>query len=161
MERITDNYNKEDGSNVHKFWQLVAEALQEDEQLYFDMLDSLDVDKARGLSLDRIGQKVGQTRGALTDDVYLVMVKSKIKRTLSDGSLDTIIDILSFLLDIPKDAVKVTELWEQSERNKVPSINSGEWEINDQLTVLSDYVGFTEQPLTWRAAKDMKWSDMK
>jgi hypothetical protein len=111
INRLTDAYSKNPGSNVHKLMQLTAEHIQENEDGLKKITDWRDVDQSEGKALNRVGRNVNQNRGQLTDEVYRVMIKAKIKRSLSNGSVDTLIDFLSFVLSIPKEDVEITELW--------------------------------------------------
>lgn len=111
VDRLTDNYAKNPESNNSKFMQLAANTIQENEDTLFKIKDWRDMDQAQGKALDKIGGNVKQVRGQLPDETYRVLIKAKIKRTLSDGSIDTIIDFVSFILQIPVTDVELTELW--------------------------------------------------
>lgn len=111
INRLTDNYSKEANSNVQKLAQLTAQDIQENEDTYTQIQNWRDVDQAKGAVLDRLGQNVGQFRGVAPDETYRVLIKSKINRALSDGSINTLIDFLSFLLQIDAKEVTITELW--------------------------------------------------
>lgn len=52
--------------------------------------DILDLNNAKGNTLDLYGERVGQARGLANDDKYLLMIKSKILRNLSNGSYPSI-----------------------------------------------------------------------
>lgn len=91
---------------------LTAHHIQENEDTLFRIADWRDIDQAEGHVLDRIGSNVNQQRGQLPDEVYRVLIKSKIKRSLSDGSINTLIDFLSFILQINTREVNINELWE-------------------------------------------------
>lgn len=109
--RLTGVYNKKPGSNVHKLMQLTAHHIQENEDLYKKISDWRDIDQAEGKVLDRVGQNVQQYRGQLPDETFRVLIKAKIKRGLSDGSVDTLIDFISFVLQVDPTDVWVRELW--------------------------------------------------
>lgn len=111
IERLTDNYNKSPVSNVYKLMQIAAGVIQENEDTLNRIGDWRDVDQAQGKVLDMLGTNVRQSRGQAPDEVYRIMIKSKIKRNLSNGSINTLIDFLSFILQIDKSEVKITELW--------------------------------------------------
>lgn len=111
INRLSDNYNKDPGGNVHKLMQLTTKAIQENEDGYFAIMNWRDVDQAEGKVLDRIGGNLEQDRGQLPDETYRVLIKAKAKRSLSDGSIDTLIDFLSFILQIPTTEVLIKELW--------------------------------------------------
>jgi hypothetical protein len=112
IDRLTDAYDKNPQSNTYKLMQLTAATIQENEDTLFKMNDWHDVDQAEGKVLDRIGKNVGQLRGQLIDSVYRVLIKAKIKQSLSDGSIDTLIDFLSFVLQVPPTDIEINELWD-------------------------------------------------
>lgn len=111
VDRLTDAYNKNPGSNVMKLAKLTTEHIQQNQDVYERIRDWRDIDKAEGKVLDLHGADVRQSRGLADDPAYRVLIKSKIKRNLSDGSIDTIIDFVSFILQINPKEVSVTELW--------------------------------------------------
>lgn len=111
IDRLTDNYDKAPSGNVYKLAQLTVEALQEQENVLQKIEDWNDVDQAEGTTLDMHGRDVLQDRGQAPDEVYRVLIKSKVLRLLSDGSIDVIIDFIAFILDCPPEEIKVRELW--------------------------------------------------
>ena len=111
IDRLTDSYSKNPESNVNKLAQIAAGIIQEGEDTLNRIGDWRDVDQAEGKALDMLGANVRQNRGQAPDEVYRVLIKSKIKRNLSNGSINTLIDFLSFILQVPKTAIKITELW--------------------------------------------------
>lgn len=113
LSRLTDNYNKHENSNVNKLVELTTKHIQDNEDLLSKIGEWIDIDQAEGTTLDMHGRNVQQERGQASDDVYRVLIKSKIKRNLSDGSINTIIDFLSFILNINPSEVIINELWEE------------------------------------------------
>lgn len=112
IERLTSNFNAKPGSNIHALLTVAADHIQENEDLLDQMGNWRDIDQAEGKTLDRIGGNVQQVRGQAPDEVYRVLIKSKIKRNLSNGSINTLIDFLSFILQIEANEVDIRELWE-------------------------------------------------
>lgn len=112
VDRLTDNYNKNENSNVYKLLQLAAEHIQENEDTLNRIMNWRDIDQAEGVTLDLIGRNVRQNRGQAPDEVYRILIKSKIKRNFSNGSINTLIDFLSFILQIDKKEVVIHELYE-------------------------------------------------
>ncbi|QIQ61224.1 I-like baseplate protein [Bacillus phage vB_BcM_Sam46] len=112
IDRLTDNYDKSPNSNVYKLMQLATSILQEQENTLTKIGNWRDVDQAEGTTLDMLGANVRQYRGAASDEAYRILIKSKIKRNLSNGSINTLIDFLSFILQIPREQVKIRELWD-------------------------------------------------
>lgn len=70
-----------------------------------------DIDKAQGKTLDMIGETVVQPRGAATDEVYRLLIKSKIARNLSTTDINTIIQVLATALDANFEEIRITERW--------------------------------------------------
>jgi len=110
-DRLTDNFNKHPNSNVSKLLKIAAAHIQENTDLLDKIEEWRDVDKAEGAVLDRHGRNVRQERGQATDEVFRVLIKSKVLRNFSNGSIDTIIEFLAFILQVDPQVVKVRELW--------------------------------------------------
>lgn len=115
INRLTDNYSKSKDSNVYKLLSLTASHIQENENTLKRIGNWRDVDQARGDALNRIGRNVQQNRGRASDEVYRVLIKSKIKRNLSNGSINTLIDFLSFILQVDQKEITIRELWDADE----------------------------------------------
>lgn len=115
INRLTDAYNKEPESNVNKLMQIAALHIQENEDVLNQIAAYRDIDQADGAVLDKIGGNFQQTRGKASDDVYRVLIKSRIRRNLSSGSINDIIGFLAEVLMIDKSQVNVTELWSQGQ----------------------------------------------
>lgn len=111
INRLTDNYKKNPESNVYKLMSIAAGVIQENEDDLNKIGAWRDVDQAEGKALDLLGQNVRQNRGQAGDEVYRVMIKSKVMRNLSNGSINTLIEFLSFILQIDKSKIKINELW--------------------------------------------------
>jgi len=111
QKRLTDNFNKHPNSNASKLLSIAAKHIQENIDLLNKIAEWRDVDKAEGVALDRHGRNVGQERGQASDEVFRILIKSKVLRNFSNGSIDTIIEFLAFILQIEPSKVKVRELW--------------------------------------------------
>lgn len=111
LDRLTDNFNKTKGGNTYKNAQLSVMSHQEQEDVLTTIDNWHDVDQAEGTTLDMHGKDVQQDRGQSSDEVYRVLIKSKVLRLLSDGSIDVVIDFLAFILDADPTEVRVRELW--------------------------------------------------
>lgn len=112
VNRLSDAYNKSENSNVTKLATITTNELNTLENVYESIYNARDVDQAAGHMLEMIGADVRQPRGQATDDVYRTMVKVKIQRNLSDGSIDNLIDFLAFILNTPAESVNIDELYE-------------------------------------------------
>lgn len=100
LKRLTDNYAQKEDSNIGKILKIIADEMNEIETAFLEIQNSRDIDQTEGATLDRVGTNVQQLRGAVSDDIYRVLIKAKIKRNISDGGIETMIDIISFILNI-------------------------------------------------------------
>jgi len=111
LRRLTYNYSKDPESNVGKLLNITATEIEQLENTLSQIDLSRDIDEAEGETLDRIGYNFQQWRGQATDPVYRILIKSKIARNLSEGSLNAIIEVLSITLNIEKEEIVIRELW--------------------------------------------------
>ncbi len=111
--RLTDAYSKDPDSNLGKTLALAAEQIDDLRQSVEKARQWRDIDEAEGETLDNIGYNVQQWRGQADDSVYRILIKSKVARNLSDGSVNTIIDILAITLDTDKQNVTVDPTWDE------------------------------------------------
>ncbi|GAC41694.1 hypothetical protein [Paenibacillus popilliae] len=109
ISRLTDVYRKDEGSNIGKLMSIIAAELERLQDTQQRMLTWRDIDKAEGTTLDRIGTNVVQPRGAASDDVYRVLLKSKIARNLSKGDIDTVIRVISVAVGAPYSEIEICE----------------------------------------------------
>lgn len=118
---FTDHFRKDDGSNIYKIASLFSDELQLTKETNDLILEWRDIDKAQGKALDLIGRNINQFRGVATDEVYRILLKSKIARNLSDGTIDTIIEVIATALSADKSEIKIKEGWEVGKYDR-PSI---------------------------------------
>ena len=111
LDRLTDNYTKNPNSRIGKLLLLFSEQLQELEET-FNRIDAWrSIDEAEGATLDRIGRVVLQPRGAAKDEVYRILLKSKIARNLSTADINTVISVLAVALDVEPSEIKIEEMY--------------------------------------------------
>lgn len=113
LKRFPDVFNKDPDSHIGRLFQIINEEMEKVRNVFSVIEQYRDIDQAKGYTLDKIGKNVEQQRGATVDDVFRMLIKVKIKRNLSDGAIDTIIEILSFLLNIDVSEIDVKELWDK------------------------------------------------
>lgn len=111
MSRFVDYFAKHPSSNLSKLISIFSDELMELQRTNKSILEWRDIDKARGKALDLIGENVSQSRGKATDEVYRILLKSKIARNLSDGSINTIIQVISIALSTEPSTIKIVEKW--------------------------------------------------
>lgn len=78
-----------------------------------DVRESRDIDKAYGKTLDYIGANVGQLRAGESDEIYRLLIKTKIISNLSSGDIPTINEVSKVLLGDTFNGV--SEAWYQDE----------------------------------------------
>ncbi len=104
------HYFKRDG-NIAKLFSVFSDQFKELKQTIDTVEEWRDIDKAQGTTLDAIGENVIQPRGQATDSVYRILLKSKIARNLSDGTINTIIRVLATALSVSPTEIKLEEKW--------------------------------------------------
>lgn len=81
--------------------------------------DSRDIDKATGKTLDLIGGNVGQIRIDEDDDLYRLLIKTRIIANLSNGDIPVINKVMSILV---KDVfLGLQEVWKDKTLNREPA----------------------------------------
>ena len=69
----------------------------------------LNINNAKGKTLDLYGARVGQMRGVAEDEKYLLMIKAKIMRNTSNGNHEDIVKALCATFDCEPSLVMLTE----------------------------------------------------
>ena len=111
MSRFADYFAKHPNSNLSKLISIFSDELVVLENTNKQILLWREIDNAKGNALDLIGENVMQNRGVATDEVYRILLKSKIARNLSDGTINTIIQVISIALSTDPSAIKIVEKW--------------------------------------------------
>ncbi|MCY9543398.1 hypothetical protein M5X00_14655 [Paenibacillus alvei] len=102
-------YNKDPNSNLGKLVSILHYQLQNVEQTLVKVDEWRDLDKAQGTTLDKIGENIVQPRGASTDEIYRILLKSKVARNLSKTDINTIIEVLALALDCDYQEIRIEE----------------------------------------------------
>lgn len=111
LSRFVDYFKKDSTSNIAKLMHIFSGQLIQLQETTERVGDWRDIDNAQGKALDDIGSNVNQPRGKATDEVYRILLKSKIARNLSDGSINTIINVISVALSVPTSQIRIVEKW--------------------------------------------------
>lgn len=91
VKNLPDCYKKNSDSNNYKILnieRLPIVKLKNDSQ---EVYNSLDIQQAKGKTLDLYGDMAGQARGVATDEQYILMILSKMMRNLSTGDYASVI----------------------------------------------------------------------
>lgn len=109
LGRFSDVFNKDPNSNLGRLLSILHGQMKELDEALKIIRDWRAIDKAQGTTLDRIGLNVAQPRGAAADEVYRVLIQSKIARNLSKTDVNTIIEVLALALDCPYSDIRIEE----------------------------------------------------
>ena len=94
VKNLPDAYKKTADSNNFKILEIERIACDDLRQTLREINNILDLNNAKGKTLDLYGERVGQPRGLANDEKYLLLIKAKIMRNLSNGSYESIINAL-------------------------------------------------------------------
>lgn len=112
-KNLPDSYYKNESGNIYKILQVEQSPVLEAEQDIKDVLNSLDLNEAKGKTLDLYGEMIGQARGVATDDQYILMIKSKIMQNLSTGDFPSILNSICLMLSCEPSEVIIEESTER------------------------------------------------
>jgi hypothetical protein len=112
LSRLTDRYRKDPDNNIGKIIKIITDEFDLIKETFERIEEWEDIEKAEGAVLDDIGKDIGQPRGAATDEIYRVLIRSKVARNFSDGTIDTIIRVLSIALNTDPREIRIQELCE-------------------------------------------------
>lgn len=114
LSRFADVFTKTSESNLGRLMQIFSGQLKDLKETNERIKLWRDIDQAQGKGLDMIGGNINQPRGGVTDEVYRVLLKSKLARSLSTGDINSIIRVISIALDLEPREVIIKELWDSS-----------------------------------------------
>lgn len=110
-EYLPDYYRKDDSSNTGKLFKIIEKQEGILNTTYERMKAWRDIEQAEGQVLDDLGENINQPRGQATDEIYRVLLKSKLARNLSTGDINTIIRVLAIALDTDYENVTIQPKW--------------------------------------------------
>ncbi|MCM3143031.1 hypothetical protein [Brevibacillus sp. MER 51] len=111
LQKLMDVFEKNPTSILGKLFSILSEQIRQVEETHDRIRAWRDIDEAQGTTLDNIGTIVNQPRGVATDEVYRILLKSKIARNLSTGDINTIIRILALALSTDPSKIEIKETW--------------------------------------------------
>lgn len=122
LSRLTDAYAKDPNSNIGKLFSILHAQMGDANDALQEISLRRDIYYANGETLDRIGSNVGQPRGAATDEIYRVLILSKIARNNSKSDTNTIIEVLSLALNMDASEIKILPKWNDPEEPEAAAI---------------------------------------
>lgn len=118
--RLPDNYVGEGQVNTINLHKIIYKEYEEIRSVLEEIRLSHDIDNAKGKTLDHIGKNVLQYRNVGEDDeLYRLMIKTKIIANLSQADIETINRVATVLLG--DSFVGVRETWSLNEYNNEPA----------------------------------------
>jgi hypothetical protein len=113
IRKLLDVFNKMSDSNVYKLVTLISENIDQINDTLNHIEEWRDINAAKGTTLDLIGENVGQARGATTDEIYRVLIKARIARNSSDGTMDSVINALSHAISAEPSKINIRALYDE------------------------------------------------
>lgn len=108
-KNLPDVYKKDTSSNNYKILEIERTASNELRDTLNWIANIFDIENATGATLDLYGKRFGQARGKATDAQYKAMIKSKIIRSLCNGSYKNIVDAICYTFGCDIDDVLLVE----------------------------------------------------
>lgn len=108
-KKLPDVYRRDTGSNNYKIMQLCNLLNTDFEADMKSIFNSRDINNAKGKTLDKYGEMVGQSRNGATDEQYRFLILYKISRLTAESDCDSIIASLSQLFGSEQGEISISE----------------------------------------------------
>lgn len=144
---LVDAITKNGDSNIGKLFTIVDEQLTDIDNTLNTMEEWIQIDKAQGKALDDIGEDLNQYRGKATDEIYRVMIRGKMARSVSDGTINSMIDALSKTLNCKPTDIQIASSIElgEGEPNSIVVKKAPLEALNKIGLSANQFVQFVEQ----------------
>lgn len=109
VKNLPDIFCKTKTSNNFKLLELERLTVEEFRNTLQELFDIVDLDNAKGKTLDMYGETVGQSRGKASDEQYILMIKAKLMQNLSNGSYPSILNSLCTTFDCDPSQIYIEE----------------------------------------------------
>ncbi|MBF2345437.1 hypothetical protein IA806_02515 [Listeria seeligeri] len=107
IKKLTDAFTKSEKSNIGKLFIIVDQQISALTRALEKTEEWRDIDIAEGKTLNNLGGNVGQYRGQTTDEVYRVLIRGKVARNASDGTVNRMIHAVAKSLDCKYSDVQI------------------------------------------------------
>jgi hypothetical protein len=115
ISRVVDAFAKNNNSNFSKLFIILSEKIDELNDTFTKIENWRDINQAEGKALDDIATNYGQKRGTTSDEILRVLIKARIARNMSDGTINKMIEALARSLDTETSTIKIKPLFSQGE----------------------------------------------
>ncbi|HHH5825559.1 TPA: hypothetical protein ACP2RJ_002099 [Listeria monocytogenes] len=95
IKKLTDAFTKSEKSNIGKLFIIVDKQISDLTGTLEKAEEWRDIDFAEGKTLNLLGENVGQNRGQASDEVYRVLIRGKVARNASDGTINKMIHAIA------------------------------------------------------------------
>ncbi|HAO6121908.1 DUF2612 domain-containing protein [Listeria seeligeri] len=95
IKKLTDAFTKSEKSNIGKLFIIVDKQITDLTNTLEKAEEWRDIDYAEGKTLNSLGENVGQNRGQASDEVYRVLIRGKVARNASDGTINKMIHAIA------------------------------------------------------------------
>lgn len=99
VKNLPDKYRKDSNSNNFKILEIEKYEREQGQKEINEIRQILNINNAKGASLDIYGIRVKQERGSLTDAQYLTIIKAKIMANMSNGTHPSILQAICTIMD--------------------------------------------------------------
>lgn len=137
IKNLTPAFDRSTNSNNWKLMQLLLRPQSDQETMMVRLSELRDIDFASGKFLDHIGQLIGEYRGNQDDDdFYRSMIKSRISRQHTDGTVNQLYKVVCDTLGCKPSDFRIMPLWGiTGEPNAIRILNVPFSAIEDQIKV--------------------------
>ena len=108
-KNLPDAFLKTEDSNNFKILDIERQSIDEHTADLYSIFEIMNLDNAKGKTLDRYGERVGQPRGLATDSQYILMIKAKIMRALGNGTYASVLNSLCITFGCDASQVYIEE----------------------------------------------------
>jgi hypothetical protein len=115
LQKLMDLFVKKENSNIGKVILIISTQIDSLNETFLKIESWRDIDQAEGTTLDLEGSNVGQKRGQVSDEIMRVLIKARIARNNSDGTINKMIEALARSLNTTVDKIKIKALYDQGE----------------------------------------------
>lgn len=122
LKLLPDMFKKNNHSTISKLLSIVEEQTDFLKEVFNQIAEWRDIEKATGYTLDQLGANVGQYRGKSSDDVYRVLIRGKVARNCSDGTINNMLHALATSLNCPPSEIKIVSANETEDEKEVAAI---------------------------------------
>lgn len=96
IKRLISQYKEK--ASIESLLNTYFVQIKELENLFFDLLNNRNIQSAIGLQLDNLGTILGEPRNGTTDDIYRVLLLTRITRNNSEGTPEDLIGIFNTIM---------------------------------------------------------------